>query len=218
MKSRLYCAIICYILAVILLFVCVPISKKMFYPKSTAVCTVESIKKGEQITEKHIEERLIGKWNLSEKIIISSLDVIGRYAAVDIVSGDILLSSKLSHLPLDGDLPKDILPAGNTSMLITIKMIEGSEHPVPETGDIVKLSRFKDKLLDVPELQFVRILSVLSVEQETIEVIISINGEQEKYIKKHYDELLYSSVIVRSNEELAEKLLAEQNAFWRKEK
>lgn len=218
MKSRLCCAIICYVLAVILLFVSVPISKKMFYPKSTAVCTVESIKKGEQITEKHIEERLIGNWNLSENIITSSLDVIGRYAAIDIVSDDILLSSKLSQLPLDGDYPKNILPAGNTSMLITIRMIEGSEHPVPETGDIVKLSWFKDKLLDIPELQFVRILSVLPAEQETLAVTISVNAEQEKYIKKHSDETFYSSVLVRSNEELAENLLAEQNAFWRKEK
>ena len=218
MKSRLYCAIICYVLAVLLLFVCVPISKKMFYPKTTAVCTVESIKKGEQITEKHIEERLIGKWNLSENIITSSSDAIGRYAAIDIVSEDILLTSKLSQLPLDGDHPKDILPAGNTTMLISIKMIEGSEHPFPETGDIVKLSRFRDKLLDVPELQFVRILSVLPVEQEIIEVTISVNTEQERYIKKHSDEIFYSSVIVRSNEELAEKLLAEQNTFWRKEK
>ncbi|MDO4755988.1 MAG: hypothetical protein Q4A54_06565 [Parabacteroides sp.] len=190
----------------------------MFYPKSTAVCTVESIKKGEQIAEKHIEERLIGKWNLSENIITSSFDVIGRYAAIDIVSDDMLLFSKLSQLPLDGDHPKDILPVGNTSMLITIKMIEGSEHPMPETGDIVKLSLFKDKLLDIPELQFVRILSVLPVEQEIIRVTISVNAEQEKYIRKHSDEVFFSSVIVRNNEELAEKLLEEQSAFWRKEK
>ena len=142
--------------------------------------------------------------------------MIGRYAAVDLVAEDILFLSKLSQLPLEGDLPKDILPEGNAAQLMTLRMIEGSEYPIPETGDVIKINLFDKKRKDIPELQFVRILSVVPPKkaEDTVAVTVALNEKQQQYIKRQKKTVFYASVIVRSNEELAEKLLAEQESFF----
>jgi len=215
MKSRLYCAIICYVLSFILLCICIPITKKIMYPKADGIRVVHGIDQGEQIQRDDIEVVRIGTIGLSDGIIETPEDVIGRYAKVDIVAEDLLFDSKISQLPLDGDHPKDILPSGQKAILIRLKMIEGSEYPMPETGDIVRLNHFDKKLTEIPTLQFVRILSVLPEQEDYIEVTIAVNEEQWKYTRKHQEDVFYGSVIVRSNEELAEKLLQEQDSYFK---
>lgn len=217
MKSRLYYAVICYILAAVLLFLCVPIVHRISYPKTQAIRTVKVLEKGEQITGEDIQKVTIGALNLPGDVIETSNDALGRYAAVDIVEGDILYLSKLSQLPMDGDVPKDILPAENSVAFLRLQMMEGSEYPLPEMGDVIKLNLFGKKLTDIPELQFVRVLSVIPREagEETVSVTVSVNEAQKKYIDRHREGTFYASVIVRSNEELAEKLLQEQEAFFK---
>lgn len=214
MRSRLYYAIGCFILSVVLLFIAVPILSHRLYPKIQAVKVIRPMDKGEQLTREDIASIEIGVLELPKGIELTAEDVIGRYAAVELVKDDVLFSDKLSQLPLDGDLPKNILPEGNTAQLITLKMITGSEYPVPQTGDVVKLNGFQDKLIDIPQLQFVRVLSVIPSEEDTVMVTVSLNEEQQRYIRRHKEEVFYASVIVRSNEELAEKLLAEQNLYF----
>jgi len=217
MKSRLYSAVICYVMALVLLFICIPICKRFSYPKTIGVIVVNDLKKGDQIKREDITLTTIGALNLPENVFASAEEVVGRYAKVDIVKEDLLMQTKISQLPLDGDYPKNILPAGNTSALIRLKMIEGSEYTIPETGDVVKLNLFQDKLRDIPQLQFVRILSVIPTEAEVMDVTISVNDAQKKYIQKESETVFYGSVIVRSNEELAEKLLLEQAEYFSEE-
>ena len=207
MKSRLYYAISCFLLAVVLLFLAVPLFTHRLYPKQQAIRVLHTMEKGEQLTDQDIEPITVGALHLSEGIALTEEDVIGRYAAVDLVAEDILFLSKLSQLPLEGDLPKDILPKGNAAQLLKLRMIEGSEYPVPETGDVIKIN---------PELQFVRTLSVVPPKkaEDTVVVTVALNEKQQQYIKRQKKTVFYASVIVRSNEELAEKLLAEQESFF----
>ena len=125
MKSRLYYAISCFLLAVILLFLAVPLFTHRLYPKQQAIRVLHTMEKGEQLTDKDIEPITVGALHLSEGIALTEEDVIGRYAAVDLVAEDILFLSKLSQLPLEGDLPKDILPEENTPQLRTLRMTVG---------------------------------------------------------------------------------------------
>lgn len=217
MKSRLYYAVFCFVLAVILLFVCVPMIERRTYPKTEVLRTTQRVEKGKQLTSEDFEQIEVGMPEQTEGMHLTAEDVIGRYAAVDLVQDDILLLSKLSQLPMEGDLPKNILPEGNTAILLTLKMIEGSEYPVPKAGDVVKLNGFRNKLIDIPQLQFVRVLSVVKPqeEEELVSVTVSVNTEQQEYIKKNRKDTFYASVIVRGNEELAEKLLTEQKAYFK---
>ncbi|MBQ7102712.1 MAG: hypothetical protein IJN89_01485 [Anaerotignum sp.] len=215
MKSRLYCAIVCYIMAAVLLFFCVPFVKRMTYPKISAVHITKALEKGEQITKDHVADIEIGALEMPEDLVLLSEESIGRYAAVDLVKGDILFHSKLSQFPMDGEVPKDILPEDETSQLVMLKMIDGSEYTMPETGDVVKLNLFDKKLRDIPELQFVRVLTVIPKEEkEEVFVTIAVNEIQKKYLNRHREDSFYASVIVRSNEELAEKLLLEQKVYF----
>ena len=215
MKSRLYCAIVCYIMAAVLLFLCVPFVKRMTYPKISAVHITKALEKGEQITKDHVADIEIGALEMPEDLVLLSEESIGRYAAVDLVKGDILFHSKLSQFPMDGEVPKDILPEDETSQLVMLKMIDGSEYTMPETGDVVKLNLFDKKLRDIPELQFVRVLTVIPKEEkEEVFVTIAVNEIQKKYLNRHREDSFYASVIVRSNEELAEKLLLEQKVYF----
>ena len=97
---------------------------------------------------------------------------------------------------------------------MTLRMIEGSEYPIPETGDVIKINLFDKKRKDIPELQFVRILSVVPPKKADDTVAVTVNEKQQQYIKRQKKTVFYASVIVRSNEELAEKLLAEQESFF----
>ncbi|MBQ2879419.1 MAG: hypothetical protein IJE27_01875 [Anaerotignum sp.] len=187
----------------------------MTYPKTSAVHITKALQKGEQITKDHVADIEIGALEMPEDLVLLSEDSIGRYAAVDLVKGDILFHSKLSQLPMDGEVPKDILPEDETSQLVMLKMIDGSEYTMPETGDVVKLNLFDKKLRDIPELQFVRVLTVIPKEEkEEVFVTIAVNEIQKKYLNRHREDSFYASVIVRSNEELAEKLLLEQKVYF----
>lgn len=91
MKSRLYYAISCFLLAVVLLFLAVPLFTHRLYPKQQAIRVLHTMEKGEQLTDKDIEPITVGALQLSEGIALTEEDVIGRYAAVDLVAEDILL-------------------------------------------------------------------------------------------------------------------------------
>ena len=90
MKSRLYYAISCFLLAVVLLFLAVPLFAHRLYPKQQAIRVLHTMEKGEQLTDKDIEPITVGALQLSEGIALTEEDVIGRYAAVDLVAEDIL--------------------------------------------------------------------------------------------------------------------------------
>lgn len=216
MKTRLYTAVSCFILSILLLCILVPVLNHRLYPKAWVVKVIHPVEKGGQITAADIQPMQMGILALPEDVELTEEDVIGRYAAVDLVKEDVLFLSKLSQIPLDGDLPKDILPEGNQAQLLVIRMITGSEYPIPQTGDVVKLNSFREKPTDIPELRFVRILSVVSPKgkMDKVSVTVSLNVEQQKYICRHKVDGFYASVIVRNNEELAEKLLAEQRLYF----
>ena len=51
---------------------------------------LHTMEKGEQLTDKDIEPITVGALHLSEGVALAEEDVIGRYAAVDLVAEDIL--------------------------------------------------------------------------------------------------------------------------------
>ena len=106
MKSRLYYAISCFLLAVILLFLAVPLFTHRLYPKQQAIRVLHTMEKGEQLTDKDIEPIAVGALHLSEGIALTEEDVIGRYAAVDLFVEEIIFLSKMSKIPLEVEMPK----------------------------------------------------------------------------------------------------------------
>lgn len=205
-------------LAIVLLFIAIPIVKHYTYPKIIAVRSLSDISKGDQLNNENIELVKIGSLNLPDDIIKSLDEAIGRYAAVDIVKGDIIFLSKINPISPTNDTQTLLLPDGNDAILIKIRMIDGGDFTSPEIGDVIKLNGFRNKLIDIPQFQFVRVLSVVKANDDGIIMItVSGNENQKKYIKDHKQDIFYASVIVRGNEELAEKLLLEQKEYFKEE-
>lgn len=140
---------------------------------------------------------------------------LGRYATVDIVAGDWLFASKISPLSLNGDsLPKE-LPVGTGAISIQINMIEGSTVSQLQTGDIIKLYHYTNNLKDIPELQFVKVLSVLPNEkqEQTTITVLALEKQSEKLTDLKKKGKLFAALISRGNDTLATDLLKQQQDF-----
>lgn len=215
MKSRLYYSVVCFILAVSLLMLGVPITMRKSYPKIQAVRTTEPVTKGQQFNRKNVEIVEIGAIHIPDTVICSIDDVIGRFAALDMVEADLVYTTKISPIPILENSRNILLPEKNVSYLVKIKMIEGGEIDTPDTGDVIKMNSFHSKLIDIPALQFVRVLSTVEADDEDVLTItISVNEKQKAYLEKYRNDIFYASVMVRGNDELAEKLLAEQDEYF----
>lgn len=160
----------------------------------------------------------MGAYPLSDTAVTDIYDVIGRYAAVDIVSGDILLEEKLSQVPFQDGEAMPLLPEGYETAVAMVRIMEGSEIEALQTGDIIKMNGYDDGLIDIPALNFVRVITAMEPDDEgIIWITVSANQRQSAFLEKHRKDVFHVSVMVRDNEELAEKLLQQQRAYFEEE-
>lgn len=103
----------------------------------------------------------MGAYPLSDTAVTDIYDVIGRYAAVDIVSGDILLTEKVSQVPFQDGEAMSLLPEGYETAVAMVQIMEGSEVTALQTGDIIKMNGYDDGLIDIPALNFVRVITAM---------------------------------------------------------
>lgn len=215
MRSRVYCAVGCFLLAVILLFICIPITITKTYPVTYAVTTTKDIKKGEKFVYENIKFIEVGNKNMPNILVTDINDVLGRFASVDIVKDDILLSSKISQVPFIDGKEAELLPKENETVIAMVKILEGSEITELSTGDIIKMNGYDDGLIDIPALNFVRVISVIETKEGISMITVSANEKQKEFLKKHSKDTFHISVISRNNEELANKLLQQQEEYFK---
>ena len=213
MHSRLLCAVGCFFLAVLLLFFAVPLTAKQMYPKIEVVRTTKSIEQGAMFDADDLEVVRMGAYPLSDTAVTDIYDVIGRYAA-----GDILLTEKVSQVPFQDGEAMSLLPEGYETAVAMVQIMEGSEVTALQTGDIIKMNGYDDGLIDIPALNFVRVITAMEPNAEgVIWITVSANQRQSTFLEKHRKDVFHVSVMVRENEELAEKLLQPQSAYFEEE-
>lgn len=218
MRSRLICAVACFVVSVLLLFIAVPLTARQAYPKIKVVCTTRSIDQGAVFGMDDLEIVRMGAYHLSDKAVTDIYDVIGRYAAVDIVPEDILLSDKISQVPFQNGEAMSLLPEGYETAVAMVQIMEGSEAESLQTGDIIKMNGYDDGLVDIPALNFVRVITAMSPDQNGVILItVAANQRQSEFLEKHRNDVFHVSVMVRDNEELAEKLLQQQRTYFEEE-
>lgn len=99
-----------------------------------------------------------------------------------------------------------------------VQIMEGSEVTALQTGDIIKMNGYDDGLIDIPALNFVRVITAMEPNAEgVIWITVSANQRQSTFLEKHRKDVFHVSVMVRENEELAEKLLQQQSAYFEEE-
>ena len=233
MNSRFVYAIISIVLSALIAFIAIPALNAKTSGKAEVVRVTQPIIKGMPITADTIEVVEVGGYNLPDNIAATMEDVVGKYATADLQPGDFILSSKVSFLPLTSDIQLNNIPSGKVAISITVKTLASGLSDKLQPDDIVRFYHFLDFAMELPELQFVRVLSVTDDKGVNVDntVIHEADSEEEKQqtatitvLASPYqaqvltglenEGALHVALVSRGNAELAETLLLTQEEYF----
>lgn len=228
LNNRFIFGLLSLILAAVIAFVALPTIAWQTNGKTGIVRVREPILKGAAITEKDVEEIEVGSYNLPPNVARTADDVVGRYATADFSSGDYILSSKVSTFPVTSDIALNDIPSGKVAISLTVKTLASGLSDKLQPNDIIRIYHFLDASEEVPELRFVKVLSVTDSDgvnvdntkeptedeekQQSATITVLASPEQAKIITGlENDGIAHVALICRNNDKLAEELLAEQD-------
>lgn len=227
LNNRFLFGILSIVLAAAIAFVALPTIAKQTNGKTEIVHISQPVPKGAQITDKDVQLVEVGSYNLPANIARTTEDVVGKYAAVDLLAGDYILAGKISITPISSDIVLSHIPSGKVAISLTVKTLASGLSDKLLPGDIIRIYHYMDEAKDIPELQFVKVLSVTDskgvnvdntkepaedeekLQSATITVLAS--PEQAKIITgMENDGVAHVALISRGSDTLAEELLSMQ--------
>lgn len=233
MNNRFIYGIFSIILAAVIAFIAIPAVTSKTSSTVQIVRMTTAVPRGTLITTADIELAEVGGFNLPGTIARNLEDVAGTYAAADLFPGDYILPEKVSSVPLSSDLTLNSIPDGMVAISITTRTLATSLSDKLQGGDIIRLYHYDDDnvlepVMDIPELRFVKILSVsdskgLDVDytaplaedeerQQTATITVLATPEQAMLLTRYENEgMLHVALISRGNEKLANELLERQS-------
>lgn len=227
LNNRFLFGILSIFLAAAIAFVALPTIANQTNGKTEIVHIVQPVVKGSQITNKDVQVVEVGSYNLPGNIARTTEDVVGKYAVTDLMAGDYILASKISVTPISSDIVLSHIPSGKVAISMTVKTLASGLSDKLLAGDIIRIYHFMDEARDIPELQFVKVLSVTdsrgvnidntkepTEEEEKLQsatITVLASPEQAKLITAmENDGVAHVALISRGNETLAEELLSVQ--------
>ena len=228
LNNRFIFGILSLVLAAVIAFVALPTIARQTNGKTEIVRITEPVLKGEQISKENTEVVEVGGYNLPSNVAHSFKDVDGLYVTADLAAGDYILTSKVSSVPVSSDVALNDIPSGKVAISLTVKTLASGLSDKLQPGDIVRIYHFLDTAKEIPELRFVKVLSVTDSDginvdnaqepteyeekQQSATMTVLASPEQAKIITGlENDGIAHVALISRNNEKLAEELLAEQD-------
>ena len=155
-------------------------------------------------------------------------DVEGLYVTADLAAGDYILTSKVSTVPVSSDVALNDIPSGKVAISLTVKTLASGLSDKLQPGDIIRIYHFLETAEEVPELRFIKVLSVTDSDginvdntkeptedeepQQSATITVLASPEQARIITEmENDGVAHVALISRNNDQLAEELLAEQD-------
>ena len=146
----------------------------------------------------------------------------------DLAAGDYILTSKVSSVPVSSDVALNDIPSGKVAISLTVKTLASGLSDKLQPNDIVRIYHFLETAEEVPELRFVKVLSVTDSDginvdntkeptedeepQQSATITVLASPEQARIITElENDGVAHVALISRNNDQLAEELLAEQD-------
>ena len=232
-NSRFLYGILSILLAAIIAFIAIPTVTRKTNSKVEIVRITTALDRGDPITAKDVELAEVGGFNLPDNVATKLEDVIGTYAASSLYPGDYILSGKVSSTPLSSDLTSPLCPDGMVAISITVQSLAAGLSDKLQSGDIIRLYHYNDLsgtlnvVQDIPELKFVKVLSVsdskgLDIDYtkqpeedeerlQTATLTVQATPEQAILLTQYENEgMLHVALISRGNEALAKELLNQQ--------
>lgn len=228
LNNRFIFGILSLLLAAVIAFVALPTIARQTNGKEEIVRITQPVLKGEQISSENAEVVEVGGYNLPSNIAHQLSDVNGLYATADLAVGDYILTSKISSVPVSSDVALNSIPSGKVAISLTVKTLASGLSDKLQPGDIIRIYHFLDTAAEVPELRFVKVLSVTDSDginvdnakeptedeekQQSATITVLASPEQAKIITGlENDGVAHVALISRNNDKLADELLAKQD-------
>ena len=228
LNNRFIFGILSLVLAAVIAFVALPTIARQTNGKTEIVRITQPVLKGEQVTKENAEVVEVGGYNLPTNVAHSLEDVEGLYVTADLAAGDYILTSKVSSIPVSSDVALNDIPSGKVAISLTVKTLASGLSDKLQPNDIVRIYHFLETAEEVPELRFVKVLSVTDSDginvdntkeptedeepQQSATITVLASPEQARIITElENDGVAHVALISRNNDQLAEDLLAEQD-------
>lgn len=228
LNNRFIFGILSLVLAAVIAFVALPTIARQTNGKAEIVRITQPVLKGEQITSENAEVVEVGGYNLPSNVAHSMDDVEGLYVTADLSEGDYILTSKVSSVPVSSDVALNDIPSGKVAISLTVKTLASGLSDKLQPNDIIRIYHFLETAEEVPELRFVKVLSVTDSDginvdntkepaedeepQQSATITVLATPEQARIITEmENDGVAHVALISRNNSQLAEELLAEQD-------
>lgn len=228
LNNRFLFGLLSLLLAAVIAFVALPTIARQTNGKAEIVRITKPVLKGEQLTSDNAEVVEVGSYNLPVNIAKKLADVNGLYATADLAQGDYILTSKISAVPVSSDVALNSIPSGKVAISLSVKTLASGLSDKLQPGDIICVYHFLDLAEEVPELRFVKVLSVTDAKgvnvdntkeltedeekQQSATITVLASPEQAKVITAlENDGVAHVALICRNNEKLAEELLLQQD-------
>lgn len=228
LNNRFIFGILSLVLAAVIAFLALPTIARQTNGKTEIVRITQPVLKGETITSDNAEVVEVGGYNLPSNVAHSMEDVEGLYVTADLAAGDYILTSKVSTVPVSSDVALNDIPSGKVAISLTVKTLASGLSDKLQPGDIIRIYHFLETAEEVPELRFVKVLSVTDSDginvdntkeptedeepQQSATITVLASPEQARIITEmENDGVAHVALISRNNDQLAEELLAEQD-------
>ena len=228
LNNRFIFGILSLVLAAVIAFVALPTIARQTNGKTEIVRITQPVLKGEQVTKENAEVVEVGGYNLPTNVAHSLEDVEGLYVTADLAAGDYILTSKVSSVPVSSDAALNDIPSGKVAISLTVKTLASGLSDKLQPNDIVRIYHFLETAEEVPELRFVKILSVTDSDginvdntkeptedeepQQSATITVLASPEQARIITElENDGVAHVALISRNNDQLADDLLTEQD-------
>ena len=224
LNNRFIFGILSLVLAAVIAFVALPTIARQTNGKAEIVRITQPVLKGEKITSDNAEVVEVGGYNVAH----SMEDVEGLYVTADLAEGDYILTSKVSSVPVSSDVALNDIPSGKVAISMTVKTLASGLSDKLQPNDIIRIYHFLETAEEVPELRFVKVLSVTDSDgvnvdntkeptedeerQQSATIPVLAAPEQARIITEmENDGVAHVALISRNNDQLAEELLAAQD-------
>lgn len=234
MKKRAIIGIVCVALALVLAVGLIVVNVMQTKQMTTAYVTTSELPEGTQITSENIKEVSVHKSDASSVGYVSSADeIVGKFAKVDLVSGDIITSNNVSNTAEATDNQFLSIPSGKQAISFSVKGGADSVSNKLQVGDIIRVYSYNSdgEVVSPDELKYVQVASVTSSDYKdvdassdntasdsdtetpsysTITVIVYTN-QVEQLIKIQNEGGAYVTLLSRGSTDTANQLLEAQD-------
>ncbi|MCX4356551.1 MAG: Flp pilus assembly protein CpaB [Oscillospiraceae bacterium] len=184
LKNRTVLGVVCIALALIICFAITPLFNASKSSTMKIIRIKNDVKIGQEITSKDIEVVEVGAYNMPSEVLQKSEDVVGKYAAAEMIKGEYVLSAKISDTPASENAYLYGLTGDKRAISITIPSFAGGLSGKLISGDIVSVIavdyKEKGETLVPEELQYVEVIAVTDSKGNDDETVtVKPDGEEE---------------------------------------